>query len=749
MKITTLSVAVTLALASASAFAQDHACRNAIAEAQRQCGSDNDPVTCIRDRAPSRCHDELRREQDDVTTFPRMTVVGTRFAIDVDKYPGSASILLDDDLDKSTEVIRALDGVPGIDTGNDNGRSVGQQYSIRGFGYSGESRVIVMLDGVPRSTNLYSNLTSSFRVDSDLIQQVDVVRGSSSISHGGGAIGGVINMVTKDAEDFILPGNEVGLATRVRYDSNNQRQGYAAFGFAPDSLPVDLLAFLKKSSKGDLRLAERIRPASGDAYRDIANDEDMTSLFLKAGWDIAEGQRLTLSHFDYRDDTEVAWQSLYNQELSSITGPVVGSLEQRDTVLRYVADPASNPWLNLSATAYTSQAFYERGYDYVDSANARQTLYYKNQDKRWGVSAQNLMTFSTGPVNHRLLLGVDYQHREEDALYDLNGVLSDFGSMPNEYDDMGIFIQHESRYFDDRLALQLGGRYDKFKRKVLGVPENYDNGQFSPRIGVSFELFPQFNLLANYSESFRAPTPHETSSVGPLNINYWYLPNPDLKPETSREYELGFSWRKQGLFTADDHFHIKTMYFTGKIEDMIDLYPDLTGPTPPQSLYYATYRNIGQVDRHGVEFEASYRQPRWGAQLSYEHLNQQDRETHERTPWAFADKIQLGLSLRPMRSQDFEVSAQIKHWLKPDQNPKSYTSRGVTYFYVHDDYTHVDLNARWRPVSTGIDFLDDSTQFLLGIDNLFDQRRLHPSNVETSTRVGLGRNIYLSISKQF
>ncbi|MDF9826018.1 hemoglobin/transferrin/lactoferrin receptor protein [Ereboglobus sp. PH5-5] len=679
----------------------------------------------------------------------RMTVVGTRFGINIEKYPGSASVLTPDDLDFTADIIRALANVPGIDMGNDMGRGMGQQYSIRGFGYVNENRVIIMQDGVRRSTNLYSNQSSSFRVDSDLLKQVDIVRGSSGISYGGGAIGGIINMTTKDARDYILPGREVGLFLSARYDSNSLAQGYSAVAVAPASVPLDLLVFVKQSHRGDLKLADKVPLSATVSSDEISNDEDTTTAFVKVGWNIAPGHRLAFSIFKYDEEAETTWQSLYNQQYSTTTGPVFADLVQTDSILRYTANPAGSRWLNLNVTAYRSKGYLDRSYSYVpiSGANAgiEQSLNYKNQDKRKGLGAQNLMHFETGPVKHRLLLGADYENRKEDALYVLNAARTDFGSIPNEYNDYGLFLQYEPRFLNERLALQAGGRYDSFKREVKGVPEDYDSSRFSPRIGVSAEILTGLVLLANYSEAFRAPTPHETSSDGPLNIVYWYRPNPDLDPELSAEYEFGFSWGKSALFSANDRFNVKAMYFTGRIKDMIALEEIEGAGTSPAGTPYATYQNIGRVKRDGVEVEMAYRMTQWGVNLSYEHLNQRDAATGKKTPHAFADKIRLGGSVRPF-SEDIEFSADVSHWFKPSQNPKQY-SNGT--YYVRDDYTQCNVSARWRLTRTGISFLDGTTQLHAGINNVFDQKRMHPSNLETGTRIGLGRNIYISASKQF
>lgn len=738
--------AVTAALASllcAPALAAEQ-CPSLIDTGRQGCANPSQEAmrACIAAKIPDTCHAELDRMLAETTTLPVQTVIGTRFGIDVDKYPGSVSVLQSEDLAYSPDLIRSLARVPGFDTGNDTGRSIGQNFSIRGFGHGNEDRVIVMQDGVRRSVNLFSNQVSSFRMDPDLLKEVEVVRGASSISHGGGAIGGVIGSTTKDASDFTLPGRDTGTLLHFRHDSNNSTQYAAAFAWAPQERPLEILAYAKLMEKGDIEWAERVQLSDGSIADHTHNDEQAKTLFLKAGLNFSDETRLKLSHYRNSTAFEAGWNSLYHYAYSNQNGAVIGDLVQKDTVLNFTSRGLS-PWLDLSVTAHDSESYSEKGYERgID-------LYYKNRDRRRGASAQNLMHFSTGPVNHRLLLGADYENRREDALYLRDGVPSDFGSMPNEYKDLGLFVQHESRYWDDRIALQLGGRYDRFDREVKGKPGAYDNTRFSPRAGLSFEVVRDVNLLLNYSESFRAPTPHETSANGPLNIHYWYLPNPDLGPEVAREIEGGFSWHtRNGLFSADDRLRIKAMYFHGRIKDLIAFteLPD-RGPSPDNTPY-ATYTNVDTAKRHGLELETSYDRSHWGVFVNYETLDQYDSVTGEKVPNAFADKVRGGMHVRPF-DDDFTLSFDVTHWFKPEQNPESFISQGQRYYYTNKSYSQSNFQMRWRPYNSHVPFFDDSMAFLIGINNVFDQKRLPPAATTTTTRVGEGRNVYVSISKRF
>lgn len=679
--------------------------------------------------------------------LPEVTVTGTSLATDIQLYPGSVTVIPQDELDRTSNVIEALANVPGVTTGGDSGRSTGQQFNIRGFGYQSEDRVIVLHDGVRRSTALYSNQMSSFRADNDLLKRAEVVKGSSSVQHGGGAIGGVVSMQTKDAKDFLPEGKDFGGAAKLRYEHNNYREGYVAAAAAPQDKPYELLIYGKKGQTGDLTMSRQIGTIAGKPNDKIDNDEDLRVLFLKGTLKPTAEQRASLSVYDYRIDNRTTWQSLYHTNYSSVTGPVTGSLTQRDVVGQYRFTSATNPWLDITATAYHASAMYDRGYSYVDAQKKPVDLDYANKDKRSGLRLSNEAHFQTGSVSHRLVTGLDYEERKEDATYLLSGVYTDFGSMPNTYKDTGLYAHLESSLLNDRLKLQLSGRYDRFDRRVNANEGSFKGSHFSPRIGASFALTEGLNLLGNWSEAFRAPTPHETSSEGPLNPHYWYLPNPNLKPETVREAELGLSYTQRNLFSPSDTLRAKLMYFNGRIQDMIVLDETRVHELASNGSPYATYQNIDRAKRHGVELQVDYQHARGGVGVGYSTLKQVDAATGRNTPQAFANKLTLSGHFKPLAG--LRIGANATHWFKPKQNPATTVSGGTTYWYIRKDFTVVDVYADWQPNPGGSGVFGRDLSLRVGVNNLFDASFMNARNVETSPLVGKGRNFYVQLQAKF
>lgn len=674
-----------------------------------------------------------------------ITVTATKTPFDLSKYAGQVGILHTTDFLGNERIMDTLSAIPGFETGGDSGRNIGAQYTIRGFGYQSENRVIIRQDGVPRAPSLFSNHISSFRTDPDILKRTEVIKGASSILYGSGAIGGIVSMRTKQASDYLRPNQQYGAMIGSRVESNNMNSIRGAFYAKPKIIPFDILLYSKRA------LFDHITLSGNGYYSDtkkayvnrIDNQEAVNTHFIKFGWDISDKQRATLSYFNYDEKLDTTWQTLYHSEYGD--SPVRGRLKQKDLVFDYRYTP-ENDWLDLSLKAYRSEASYFR---HLESKSKKETIFvdYENSDKRYGFSAENRAHFKTGIFNHELLTGLDYQNRQENAIYTRNGTFSDFGSFPNEYQDWGLFIQDNIRY--RKWLLTLGGRYDYFNRQInRSGSQKYADNRFSPRIAVAYEPISGINLLAGYAESFRAPSPHETSSAGALNPHYYYLPNPNLTAETAKEFEFGFAIDKKNLLLDNDALIAKATYFTGDIDNMIGLKALPERGKPPESNQYGQYQNIEEAKRKGYEISLKYDFKGLQLNTSFEHLKMYDKNSGNQLIQAFADKLSAGIAYRHQPS-GLQIGLQVNHWFKPKQNPEGKTFRGKFYPYVNKKFTQVHIKGLWQPKNTGYRFFDHNTTVAFGINNLFNQRYTNARDYLDTSRVGKGRNFYLDLEKRF
>ena len=694
------------------------------------------------------CTEQDKHCNNNAVSLAPISVIANKANTSVVKYTGQISILTPNELIGNNNVVEAMGQIPGVDIDNDFGRQAGAQYSIRGYGYQSENRVIIKQDGVKRSTSLFSNHVSSFRVDPTLLKQVEVVKGGSSVLHGSGAIGGIVSMKTKNAYDFLGEDRQVGLTIGGGAESNKSDSRHIALALAPEELPIDLLVYARRSHYGDIKLADggvwsKTRSGKDVLIDEVGNDERITNSFAKLGWNIDDEQRLEISHYKYNEKLNTVWQTLWHRDYGD--DPVRGRLKQEDSILNYNFTSHSNSLIDLAAKLYKGNASYHR--EWGDDGS-----FYRNQDKRWGFDLKNNARFNTAAIEHNLVTGVDYEHRKEDAIFFSGGEFSDFGSFPNYYKDLGIYIQDVMSY--KKWELTLGGRYDSFRRGVnADNKEKYKEHHFSPKIGLSYEVFNGVRLLANYAETFRSPTPNETSADGPLNPHYWYLPNTNLQPEIAKEYEVGFSIDKQNLF-GNDELYFKATYFTGHIDDMINLTslpelgfaPDI-GDLDGRQRLYAQYQNVNKAKRTGIEIESKYYNNGWSLNTGFSHLKMTNDKTGERLAPS-TDKLYTNIAYT-YQPWGLTNGFKITHWFRPQRDSYVRVIRGKKYYYINKSYTMVDFQGAWKPKNTNINFLDNSFTLNFGIKNLFNKQRLTPNSMTTSTSVGKGRNYYFNIEKRF
>ena len=688
--------------------------------------------------------------------FDEIIVSATLTEVDNLKYAGSVGVISEKDLKRKSNVIDSIMDIPGVDGGMEMGRESGRQFQIRGFGYQSENRVIIKQDGVPRSPSLYSNMVSSFRTDSDILKRVEVTKGASSILHGSGAIGGIVEMGTKDARDYLSDGKEFGAMIGGRVESNNMKSGRAAVYTAPKDIPVDVLIYGKKASHGNMKFAD-----GGSKYADpdlsttkkAFDDEDIRTLFAKVGANLGDDHRFQFSVFDYKLDALTTWQTLWNNYENM---EILGKLEQRDYVFNYFFTP-QNPWIDLEFTAYKTKSSYHRIYEETEGSGIW-NYKYDNDEERWGLNLKNVSRFETGVVAHNLVSGFDYQNREEDAIMAKDNVSTmDFFSHPNKWQDLGIYLQDIMQL--GNFELTLGGRYDKFKREVPRAGLKFNDDRFSPRVALSYTFFDKLTFLAGYAESFRAPTPHETSQSGSINRMYYYIPNPDLKPEIAKEYEIGFSYADNGILAENDYFSFKGVYFNGKIEDMIAIKerPDLgtppisaLNPASNGSQQYGQYQNVDEAKRHGFELSANYEINGFKFGAGYERLKIYDTKTKEPIN-RHADKIMGSIGYKPI--ENLSLDLKVSHWFAPEKYEDgvySYNARtGVTTYYVDKSFTIADFKGQWEVGKNKyFPFLDDAI-IGFGVNNIFDKQYINANRNRESTAVGRGRNFWVDLELRF
>lgn len=404
-----------------------------------------------------------------------------------------------------TELLR---GLAGVSLSSNGGRGKSTSLSIRG---TTGKHLLVLVDGV-KIGSATSGTASLQSIPVEQIERIEVVRGPRSSLYGSEAMGGVIQIFTRQGErEGLRPWASVGAGSRSTFDGSagvagGNGDGWFSLGLAGESTDGINSRPLRSN-------APRAFEPDADGYRE-------SSASLRGGYRFdtleLDGNVLqTRSHSDYD---------------SRATNGNSGHFANSDGELQVVGGRARfaplEPWkVTLQAghsedrsDAYQDGRFFSR-FDTV-----RDSFGWQND-------------LSLGD-DHLLTLGFDYR---QDRIDTSDNYAEDSRNNKAGYVQyMGAFGRH---------GVQLGLRRDR--DSLFG---SHDTGN----VGWSYELTEALMLSASWGTAFRAPT-----------FNDLYAPatgrtsgNPDVQPEESQSYEIG-------LAGNHDWGHWSLNAFENQIDDLI------------------------------------------------------------------------------------------------------------------------------------------------------------------------------------
>lgn len=370
---------------------------------------------------------------------------------------------------QATDALDLLRRTPSVSIVNNGGPGKSSSIGIRG---TNSDHVLVLIDGV-RIGSVTSGNAALQNLPMEQIERIEIVRGPRSSLYGSEAIGGVIQIFTRQGSK----GDPKPWAS-VTTGSRNHNAGSAGvsggFGNAWYNLGVSSL-----STRGIDARPGRGDP-DNDGYRELSAN-------LKAGYRFANG-------------LEIDGQVLETHSSNDFDS---GFKANSDSVLKTHALNARfaplDPW------RVTLQA--ARSEDKSDNFNGS-TFTSRFDTRRDSFGWQNDIDLAPGQV---LTLGYDHLIDEVSSSTDYSkGRRTNKGYYAQYLGQRGI---HE---------WQLGLRHD----------DNQQHGDHTTgNIGYGISLTDSLQLVGSYGTAFKAPT-----------FNQLYFPgfgNPDIKEETSRNYELG------------------------------------------------------------------------------------------------------------------------------------------------------------------------------------------------------------------
>jgi outer membrane cobalamin receptor len=252
--------------------------------------------------------------------------------------------------------------------------------------------------------------------------------------------------------------------------------------------------------------------------------------------------------------------------------------------------------------------------------------YFNNHYRRRGVRYQTDLADLAQLKGHFLTAGLEYE--EERAVFDSGFAgLSRIAPMRS---NAGAFIQDQFAY-TPRVVINVGIRAEYNQASVPdGLSRTlYDLGSqpYVGKVGFGTEIMPKIGALlllrraglqsqrgptrlrVNYGEGIKAPSMLQAFGLEAFNQNQLLVGNPELKPERSRNFDIGleqFFWK--------DRFRIEGVYFKNRFLDQVAFISDPATFGGPVRLPNGRLTNFINNDRSiakGFELSVSARPNRW------------------------------------------------------------------------------------------------------------------------------------------
>ena len=426
-----------------------------------------------------------------------VVVTGSNQATSRNLLPYTVSIVNSRQLEATgkTQLLSALSGeVPSLFVsqrnifgfGVSNGGSGG--IKIRGVGGSPTNAILMMVDGQPQFAGLYSHPVADF-YETEYVDHVEVLRGPGSVLYGSNAMGGVINVITKQARQ-----DGVHTTLSSQYGSYNTWQS----------------SLTNMVRKGKFSSLVSLGYDRTDGLQDHF-DFKQASLYAKVGYDVAKNWSLfadySLMNFIGNDPI---YAKLRNAESNDIYHQNITRGETSVTLSNQYAASATNGAVRI---------YYSYGNHYIDDPN-----HFHSLDDRFGILAyQNFSPWKMATAT----VGFDFNTYTGKIPMSGGHAYGD-GSRPAQMQtidrksitEYSPYITLQQALFKGILTLNGGLRMansDRFGSHWL------------PQVGFAVHPGDDWTLKASLAKGYRNPSFRE--------MYLYAVANPDLNPESMMNYE--------------------------------------------------------------------------------------------------------------------------------------------------------------------------------------------------------------------
>ena len=430
--------------------------------------------------------------------------------------------------------------------------------SVRG---SGVDQTLVLIDGRPMEGVALGTPDLS-EVPAEQIDHIEILRGGASALYGPNAMGGVINIITKQATYSDHP------MTHLGFETGSFDQELYRMDFNSHVGPVNYFLFGKEGWES--------------GFRDNS-DGRFYNLGGNANVSLGAAGKLLFDGSSYHNNIGIPGTACGPSDPNCLNGIALVPNQFNNKDEKLAASPTARQitdsrylrtsyLLPLPANALMALRLFgsEREVQFND-ANDPNIFFASNNDRHeQSHGGEVQFNLPTG-----FMVGGSFIHDREDNI----DLLTPVNSFTHFIENYGVFAQEEFHY--KTLTLIPSGRYDH--NSQVGDSKN-------PRVQLIEEATPWLRLSGSAGRSFHAPTIDQLFFVSP-----GFTGNPALRPETAWTYDAGFE-------VHGDSISFRTTYFRSNISDLIQTVS--TDPSNVSAPFESS--NVGSARRQGAEIQLDH-----------------------------------------------------------------------------------------------------------------------------------------------
>ncbi|MBA6328821.1 TonB-dependent receptor [Colwellia sp. MB02u-6] len=683
----------------------------------------------------------------------------------VNDVPGSAHMISQAELEKFdfTDIMRTLTTVPGVYVLEEDGYGLRPNIGMRGTGQNRSEKVTIMEDGVLAAPAPYSAPAAYYFPTAGRMQQIEVLKGTSSAMYGPRTTGGVINMLSRTIPKEALAGQvnlsagEDGFAKAHAYIGGAGKNvssvveifRYQADGFKEVNHTGDDTGFLKNdimakmmiNSDTDVKYYQELEFKL--KYSDENSDETYMGL-TDADFKTNPYSRYSASQLDNMATEHKQWQINHHIKLSDRL--TLGTSAYYNEFSRNWYKTSKVNGKSLSDGAIDDAAAFDNGTFGSDKISVDVKA---NSRAYQSKGIQTVLNADFGA--HQVKFGARYHEDEMDRFqwvdnytldtsYEMSLINAGIqGTDSNRIDSaeaIALFVHDEYSVGD--FIINAGLRYEDMtisrKDWAKGVIDrnvpltkdvSNDTQVLLPSLAVTYRVNNDLIIIGGIQKGFAPPAPGNDKTENEKSINY----------------ELGFRYNQQA-------FSGEALFFYSDYENM---HGNCTASQGCDEENIGNQYNAGAVKVSGLEVKTGY-------QFAAGTLSIPIDLTYTFTTTEFRNAFQSGLDTWgnvltgdelpyvPENQLQFTVGLVGEQWRSDilvryvDEMRTTAGQGAIAADQSIDSHTVVDMVAHYN--------LADNQEITLNIDNLLDKQYI-ATRTHGSIMAGKPRSLTLGYKYSF